>query len=313
MNKAKTPLVSIGMSVYNEEKYISQALNSLLAQDFKDFELIISDNASTDATQQICLDYVTKDKRIQYYRNEKDMGGAWNFNRIFKLSSGKYFMCAGAHDMWDKTFINRCAEILNNDSSVVLCYPQTMLIDLEDNELGIMPDNLDTRFLTDASQRFHRTMWELTWCNIIYGLIRSNALRKTRLSVPVIGLDHLLLAELSLIGTFVQIPLPLFYRRQNRPDEDGEQALRRHLKTIAPNMNVTIPYSLLMLQHLFVVANAPLHFRHKLKLVVDVLKRFHKRGVLDELLRVAHLLSVYRCIRKISKILLSHLGPQKKR
>ncbi|MEM4134638.1 MAG: glycosyltransferase, partial [Candidatus Micrarchaeia archaeon] len=81
----RNPLVSIGMPVYNGERFIRQALDSLLAQDYENFELIISDNASEDKTPEICLEYAARDKRIRYYRNEKNMGAAWNFKRVFDL------------------------------------------------------------------------------------------------------------------------------------------------------------------------------------------------------------------------------------
>jgi glycosyltransferase involved in cell wall biosynthesis len=88
------PRLSIGMPVFNGEKYLKEALDSILAQTYSDFELLISDNASTDRTEQICREYAAKDRRIRYYRNEKNIGAPKNFNRVFELSSGKYFRWA---------------------------------------------------------------------------------------------------------------------------------------------------------------------------------------------------------------------------
>lgn len=90
MNR-KQPQVSIGMPVYNGEQFLKDALDSILAQTFDNFELIISDNTSTDNTQEICKAYSAKDQRICYYRNEKNLGAAWNFNRVFELARGEYF------------------------------------------------------------------------------------------------------------------------------------------------------------------------------------------------------------------------------
>jgi glycosyltransferase involved in cell wall biosynthesis len=84
------PKVSIGLPVYNGEAYIQNAIDSILFQSFTDFELIISDNASTDETEKICREYADKDLRVRYYRVEQNRGAAWNFNRVFKLSSGQY-------------------------------------------------------------------------------------------------------------------------------------------------------------------------------------------------------------------------------
>jgi glycosyltransferase involved in cell wall biosynthesis len=254
------------MPVHNEERYIALAIESLLSQEYKNFELIISDNASTDKTREICQEYASKDERIRYYRSEKDMGSAWNFNRVFKLSSGEYFMWAGGHDLWDKTYIRRCTNALK-DPSVVLCYTQTIKIDQEGRELGIDEDRLDTSSISKPSQRFHKTMWELYRCNIIHGVIRSSALRKTRLFLPVIGSDHLLLGELSLLGKFVQLPIPLFYRRE--VNESREQKLERRLKVIAPSIN-HLPYSHLMFQHFLAVRNAHISYYEKVRLLFDV-------------------------------------------
>ena len=119
MEKVK---VSIGMPIYNGEKYLSGALDSLLNQDFKDFEIIISDNASTDYTQRVCLDYSARDKRIKYYKSEVNKGAIWNFNQTFMLSRGEYFMWASCHDIWKPAYISRCVEVLEQESAVVLCY-----------------------------------------------------------------------------------------------------------------------------------------------------------------------------------------------
>ncbi len=91
------PTVNIGMPVYNAENYLQGALDSLLAQDYGDFDLLISDNASTDRTQEICLDYTARDRRVRYQRNGRNIGAADNFNRVLEPACGKYFMWA-AHD-----------------------------------------------------------------------------------------------------------------------------------------------------------------------------------------------------------------------
>ncbi|MBT8763359.1 glycosyltransferase family 2 protein [Desulfohalobiaceae bacterium Ax17] len=206
-------LVSIGMPVYNGERYIRRALDSLLAQDYKNFELIISDNASEDATQEICLDCAATDRRIRFYRNEKNMGAVWNFNRVFKLSNGKYFMWAGDHDLWDKTFISQCVEILEREPSVVLCYSQALWMDLNGKLLETIPTRLDTRGL-DWISRFHVVLWGIGYAYQIYGLIRSSALSQTYLHRNTIGADVILLSELSLLGEFAYVPEPLFHVRK---------------------------------------------------------------------------------------------------
>src|SRR4051812_44240337 len=100
-----TPLVSIGLPVYNGEKYIAEAIESLLSQDYTNIEIIISDNASTDNTPQICQQYQHKNPRIRYFRNDTNIGASNNFNRTFELSKGEFFMWAAYDDLRDQTYI----------------------------------------------------------------------------------------------------------------------------------------------------------------------------------------------------------------
>ena len=116
------PRLSIGMPVFNGEKYLKQALASILAQTHQDFQLIISDNAFTDRTQQICLDYVAKDSRIHYYRNKKNLGGPKNYNCVFELSSGEYFKWAAYDDVLAPEFLKKCVDVLDKDTSIVVLF-----------------------------------------------------------------------------------------------------------------------------------------------------------------------------------------------
>ncbi|MEC4684612.1 MAG: glycosyltransferase [Nitrospirota bacterium] len=293
-------LVSIGMPVYNGERFIRKALDSLLDQDYENFELIISDNASTDATEEICLDYVSIDTRIRYYRNEYNLGSVENFNRVFDLSSGKYFMWAGGHDGWAPTFISSCVVDLENDPQAVLCYSQTIYMDLEDNPLYIMPDRIDTRFLESAAERLKYVLQKLYWCNMIYGVIRSDVLRQTGLFRNVIGPDTVLIAELSLAGTFIQVAEPLYFRRMNPEDDvSGEARLIRMLKALDPvnankkQQNIGRLYRNLTCEHLGVVARSLLTYWQKVKLSMVVIWRF---GIRFDILPYS-VVSVLRSIR----------------
>ena len=199
MTKSETvPLVSIGMPVYNGERFIRKALDSLLAQNFKDFELIISDNASEDATQQICFEYASKDSRIRYYRNEINLGAIENSRNVLELSSGKYFMFAADHDLYEPNFISRCVEILEKDSSVVLCYPKTAWIDTDGNFLEVIPGHFDTRGLKQIS-RFNVTLWRLGYCYQFYGLMRLEIFRQTNTYEGVVTPGLVILAAFAII------------------------------------------------------------------------------------------------------------------
>ena len=108
------PLVTIGMCVFNCDRFLVKALDSLLSQEYKNFELIISDNASEDRTQEICLEYQARDPRIQYSRNETNMGAIFNGVKVINLARGKYFMFGSDHDLWHPSFITKRLEVIED-------------------------------------------------------------------------------------------------------------------------------------------------------------------------------------------------------
>lgn len=201
-----TPKVSIGLPVYNGEQYIRQALKSLMTQDFKDFEIIISDNASTDGTAEICKSYLSKDKRVRYYRNETNIGAAPNYRRVFELAQGEFFKWFACDDLCFRTFLSRChAAIDSAPADVVLVYPLCEFI----GESGqILPGPSDR--IESMSERPHRRLARVirrvSGGGPLWGLIRANYLRQTLLTSSVAYWDDLVLAELSLLGKILEIP-----------------------------------------------------------------------------------------------------------
>jgi glycosyltransferase involved in cell wall biosynthesis len=211
------PCVSIGLPVYNRERYVAETLDSLLAQTFKDFELIISDNASTDKTGDICREYASKDGRIRYYRNDKNMGLSWNFNRVFALSVGKYFKWAASDDICAPDYLLRCVEILDRNPACVLCFPQTVIIDGFGNEIrrNITCLNLTSPYANERYKQFLETLsyWVRCVVPVAFALTRSCVLKETPLVGNYVGSDVPLAAELALRGGFREIPEVLFFER----------------------------------------------------------------------------------------------------
>lgn len=207
------PLVSIGLPVYNGERYLEESLISILKQSYKDFELIISDNSSNDQTAEICRRYSDIDSRIRYYRTDTNMGAAWNYNQVFRLSNGKYFKWAAYDDIIDQFYIEKCVSILNNRRSIVLCYAKTIMIDGQGEIIEYFEDkyNLMSPLVYGRYKQFLLTFGKR--CNPIFGLIRSDILNKTPLISSYISSDHALLGELALHGQFCEIQEYLFYRR----------------------------------------------------------------------------------------------------
>jgi glycosyltransferase involved in cell wall biosynthesis len=207
------PKLSIGLPVYNGEKFLEAALDALLEQTFQDFEIIISDNASTDRTADICKTYIAKDSRISYYRNETNIGCARNFNRVFELSSGEYFKWASYDDLHHPTFLTKCIEILDDNPSIILCHSLVKFIDEKNQIIG----DYDIHFHTD-SFKVHQRFDELLakhLCYQCYGVIRRNALN---VAPPMGGYgaaDAIFLLRLSLLGRFYEIPEYLFFARHH--------------------------------------------------------------------------------------------------
>src|SRR4030042_2346798 len=196
------PLLSIGMPVYNGQNYIKEALNSILRQTFKDFELIISDNGSSDGTQKICEEYAHKDKRIKYIRHEHNRGASWNFNYVAGLASGKYFKWAGHDDNLSPEFLKECVMALEKNDAAVLSYTRSKIIDARGEvtelydgglNLGSAKAHIRYKMFNDAYKRGH-------WCNPVFGVIRRDILIKTKMLGGFVSSDEVLLAELSLLG-----------------------------------------------------------------------------------------------------------------
>jgi glycosyltransferase involved in cell wall biosynthesis len=211
------PRVAIGLPVYNGEKYLAQTLDSILAQTYEDFELVISDNASTDRTGDISRDYATRDRRIRYQRSDLNRGAAWNYNRVFEIATGTYFKWAAHDDLIAPANIEQCIDMLDHEPEIVLCYPKTRIIDENGEKKEDYFDNLhlDSK---QPHERFRQVLFELTGeGNAVFGLIRREALRSTNLIGNFHSSDIVLLAELAMHGEFYEIPDHLFFRRDH-PD-----------------------------------------------------------------------------------------------
>src|SRR5437879_4929447 len=207
-----TPRVSIGVAVYNGERYLAEALDSLLAQTFEDFELTICDNASTDRTGEIGRAYAAQDRRVRYVRNPRHLGVGGNFRRAFELSRGQYFRWAAADDLSAPQSLERCVEVLDREPAVVLAYPKIRFID----EHGRVILDYDDRLHLQSPrprERFRQVLERLGRCNAAYGLMRADVLKRARLFGDFLSSDVVFLAELSLYGTFWEVPEFLFYRR----------------------------------------------------------------------------------------------------
>ncbi len=201
------------MPVYNAQRYLREAIDSALAQTFTDFEIIISDNASTDATADICAEYARRDSRIKYHRQSQNRGVVANFNTVFQLSSGEYFKWAAYDDLQAPAYIARCVETLDRDAQVVVAHSLTRSI----NEFGADVGEFPCLYPLDdphAPERYRRMIWTDTFPPI-WGLMRSSAIRKTRLHGAYMGSDRTFMAEMMLHGRAHYHPENLFFLREH--------------------------------------------------------------------------------------------------
>jgi glycosyltransferase involved in cell wall biosynthesis len=207
--------VSIGLPVYNGENFLAAAIESVLAQTFGDFCLVISDNASTDRTEEICRRYARQDARLEYHRAAVNGGIVWNFNQVFRLSSSEYFMWFAHDDLLGPTYVERCLEVLESDASVVLCFSAYHVIDAS----GQLVDGVrQSRLRMDSADpvaRFREGIRLEHLCEAWHGLTRAAAMRRTPLYSPYADYDRVLIAELGLYGRLVQLSDALFFDRDH--------------------------------------------------------------------------------------------------
>jgi FkbM family methyltransferase len=215
------PTVSIGMPVYNGADYIEQAIDSLLGQIYQDFELIISDNCSTDATYEICLRYAAKDSRIKLYRNEENLGALSNFSKVLELARADYFMWAAHDDLWEPAYLSTLVDILNKDEQVVLAFVMFNSIDLTSQEVKTYPYILDLP-ADDICQRLSNYLNQpetLGKANSFYGLMRKQFTKEAFVrnsylfESNVWASDMLFVFQMLSLGKFAVAPEILFHKR----------------------------------------------------------------------------------------------------
>lgn len=270
------PRISVGMPVYNGERYLEEAIRSLLRQTYGHFKLFISDNASTDRTERISRDYASQDERVVYTRNAENIGAAQNYNRLFQLASGgPYFRWFNSDDLCAPDLHEKCVAVLDENPDVVLCCGGTSIIDQTGQVVEQCDDYLDLQQGRPAD-RFMHFFDVVGLSNAIYGLMRTDAVGKTALmadgSYPAADVNFM--AELTLYGKFVQIPTPLFYRRMHPTASswDRDDADKQHEFWTANQAQFTLPNWRKNLAHMKAIQTAPLPKAEKLRLQNYILR-----------------------------------------
>jgi glycosyltransferase involved in cell wall biosynthesis len=212
MASASNPKVSVGLPVYNGAEFLAAAIESILKQTYRDLELIISDNASTDATRDICLGFASRDSRIRYFRQDHNIGAGPNHNFCAQQASGKYFRWASHDDLLEPRYLEACVAMLERDPSAVLCHSKTRIIGDKGEAFATHLAGLDS---PRPSERFGAIILKPHWCVEMFGLIRASSLAQTHVMSNYFGGDKTMLAELALLGRFLHVPEPLFINRDH--------------------------------------------------------------------------------------------------
>jgi glycosyltransferase involved in cell wall biosynthesis len=287
------PSVSVGMPVYNGAQFVARAIESVLNQDLSDLELVICDNASTDETQSICMDYARRDPRVRYFRNEKNLGAMANFSRVFELSRGNYFRWLSADDYVGPGALALCKAVLDQRPEVVLCCTKVDIVD-GDGEVLRHYEELQQLEQPGALERMRAAKAQDPWSNAIYGLMRRDVLARTRLMGAFGGSDAALLVELSLHGRFAEVPERLFFRRLHREAYSYTSSIEQMRKFYAPQSPRKRALILYTWHHLVdhwrAIARAPLAPRERLALRIYLFRTalWSRKQLAIELVAYAH-------------------------
>lgn len=209
-----SPKISIGMPVYNGDNYLERAIRTVLEQTFRDFELIICDNDSSDKTQGICERFANEDQRVRYIRHLENIGAAANFRYSFHESKGEYFKWAAHDDTFAPTYLEKTCAALDEAPDAVLAHAITEIVNPKGLCLEVY-DHINAN--TDSLSRKERLAGRLKTlrCIEVFGLMRRSALAETELLGPHVAHDRTLLNEMALKGRFVGVPERLFFNQDH--------------------------------------------------------------------------------------------------
>ena len=207
------PRLTLGLPVYNGERYLAASLDALLAQTFTDFELIISDNGSTDQTGVIARRYELADPRVRYIHHCRNRGSSFNHNFVIGQARGEFFKWVSDDDLYAPDLLQRCIDALDSRPEITLAHAWTAFID----DAGLITKKVDYPLMTDVPdvvERFRSVLYTQGGDDI-YGVIRMSVLRQVAPFASYHWADRTFVAELALHGPFHNVPEFLYFRRDH--------------------------------------------------------------------------------------------------
>ncbi len=284
------PRVSLGLPVYNATRFLRECLDSILAQSFADFELIVCDNASTDDTVAIVMEYAQRDTRISLHRAKENRGAAANFNWTFELARGQFFKWCAADDVLEPSYVERCLRALEQHPSAVMAYSGAFDIDEHSQRTKEIYDNhVKLRFdAPDVNVRFQDLVCMDHSCIAVFGLVRRDVLAQTSLIGGYVGSDRAVLAELGLRGELLRIGDDLLLHREHRGRSVNEiKDLRRRVVWFdSKAQGRHFPYWRLFKEYSLSIARSGLPLPSKIRCLAEI-ARWIKWGAWRQLLEDA--------------------------
>ena len=259
--------VSIGLPVFNGERYLEQSLESILSQTYGNFELIISDNASTDGTEEICRRYAARDARVRYHRNPRNHGATFNFRRVALLSSGEYFLWAAHDDIFAPEYVERCVAVLEQNRDVVLCYSKSIEIDEQGHPLECNEHTLNA----DAPyphQRFRELIRMDHNCEAMFGVMRAAVVKRTSIHGDFPDSDRCMLAEVALHGEFHEQRDRLFFHRKHGLQVTRQFPSRQErMARVNPDRRflIVFPHFRQFWEYILAIQRSPVNWKERLR------------------------------------------------
>ncbi len=266
--------ITVGLPVYNGEKYLASSIDSIISQTFQNFELVITDNASTDNTGSICKKYAQIDSRVKYHRNEKNLGASANHNLTVSLAKGKYFVWGSYDDIRHPEYLEKCHAYLTNNPSSSACHSLTRYIDGEGKETSREEVILDISS-EDPVKRFSEMIRMDHKVEMILALMRTEILHKTPGLAAYSDSDRVLMAEMCLNGPIGMITEYLFYRREHEDNSSKVYTSRQsRMAWFDPKFagKISFPHYRQFYEYLGSISRSPLSGRDKLRCLKVILK-----------------------------------------
>ena len=296
---SRVPTVLIGLPIYNGQKYIAQAIESVLNQSFEDFAVLISDNASTDGTWDTCRAYAERDSRIRLRRNERNLGAFANFRSVLDGAQSPYFMWMSHDDVLHPDYVRNCYDFLAAHPDYVLCFSKNGYIDedgLERDVYGYSMNKYVGVESDDMEERFAACLENLPPPTEIYGLIRRDALVDLKSFRLYDGNDQAMVLELALVGKSRKLEQVLrYYRIRTTKSTNYTRLVTNYTMLRTPGAGVPlIPFTRCSLGLLAVPLHKGLDRKTEVRLFWRCLK--HRRiwtNVAADLIRLVQL-ALYR-------------------